>query len=229
MVQTSQTTERRTSVDEIYDFLHQEIMTMRLLPGDKISEAEVAANFGVSRQPVRDAFSRLAINDLIVVRPQRATVVKRFSNREIVKSRFVRAAIEKDVLRLAASRCTAKEAKILDGEIKKQSECLDLGNVDRFGVLDYGFHKIICEIAGADFAFDVIQAEKSKVDRLCVLGLSKEIRMPELLQDHKDIASAIKANDAELAVKTGVVHLSRLDETIQRIKVNNANYFEPDT
>ena len=85
MANLSKLTERRTSVDEVFDYLHNEIATLKLLPGDKLSEADMAAKFGISRQPVRDAFSRLANMDLLLIRPQRATEVKRFSMREIEK------------------------------------------------------------------------------------------------------------------------------------------------
>jgi len=81
MGNTVRTTDRRTSVDEVYDYLHEQITTLGLRPGDKISEADMATRFGISRQPVRDAFSRLANLDLLLIRPQRATEVKRFSMR----------------------------------------------------------------------------------------------------------------------------------------------------
>ena len=59
MTSAARTRERRTSVDVVFDTLHNAIVTLEMLPGDKISEAEIAAQFSVSRQPVRDAFSRL--------------------------------------------------------------------------------------------------------------------------------------------------------------------------
>lgn len=219
--------ERRTSVDDIFDYLHDEIRTLNLRPGDKISEAEVAARFGVSRQPVRDAFSRLASLDLLLIRPQRATEVRRFSSREIVKSRFVRAAVESEVLKRAAQHCDAQGAAQLDASLAEQTKLIDAKDHDGFGRLDYAFHKLLCAIAKADFAFDVIMSEKSKVDRLCVLSLSKEDRMPQLLADHEMIADAVKSHDAVRSVEAGMVHLSRLDETIERISATNANYFEP--
>ncbi|MEP2922243.1 GntR family transcriptional regulator [Sulfitobacter sp.] len=219
-------TERRTSVDEVFDYLHDQITSLELLPGDKISEADIAARFGISRQPVRDAFSRLANLDLLLIRPQRATEVRRFSMREIEKSRFVRAAVEKEILRRASALCSPEGAAKLDAAILEQNEALEKRDVDRFGTLDYEFHKTICEIAQADFAFDVIMTEKAKVDRLCRLALSKERRLPDLVTDHKKIAEAIKAHDAEKAVEVGVFHLSRLDETIEQITETNENYFE---
>ncbi|SHF18193.1 transcriptional regulator, GntR family [Ruegeria intermedia] len=220
--------ERRTSVDAIFDYLHEQILTLNLRPGDKISEADIAAKFGVSRQPVRDAFSRLANLDLLLIRPQRATEVKRFSRREIAKSRFVRAAIEKEVLGRAATYCDADCGALLDAQLDNQKQAVDGGDVERFGELDYAFHKTLCAIAKAEFAFDVIKSEKSKVDRLCMLGLSKEHRMPELFEDHRAIARAVKANDADTAIQVGMLHLSRLDETIERISASNSSYFEPD-
>ena len=227
MVQASRASERRTAVDDIFDFLQDEILSLRLRPGDKISEADVASQFDVSRQPVRDAFSRLANLDLLRIRPQRATEVRRFSARAIDKSRFVRAAVEKEVLRQAADNCDAVGAAQLDHALAKQEAALEAKDVEQFGILDYEFHKTLCIMAKAEFAFDVILAEKSKVDRLCMLGLSKERRMPELVADHRAIANAIQNNDAEKAVALGTFHLSRLDETIELISATNADYFEP--
>ena len=46
-MQMNQMRDRRTSVDEIFDHLYDEISTLRLRPGDKISEADIAAQFNV--------------------------------------------------------------------------------------------------------------------------------------------------------------------------------------
>lgn len=219
-------TERRTTVDDVFEYLHDQIASLQLKPGDRISEAEIAAQFGVSRQPVRDAFSRLANLDLLLIRPQRATEVRRFSMRAIEKARFVRMSIEKEVLTRAATYCDDAGAARLADELDKQSKAVANKDVERFGQLDYEFHKVLCDIARADYAFDVILEEKAKVDRLCMLGLEKEQRMPELVEDHRDITSAVIDQDAAAAVDAGMKHLSRLDGTIERITETNANFFE---
>lgn len=228
MVQMTNVGARRTSVDDIFDHLHDEISSLGLRPGDKISEADIATKFGVSRQPVRDAFNRLAAQDLLLIRPQRATEVKRFSMREIVKSRFVRAAVEREVLRRAAEFCDSEGAEQIDQSLSLQEAAMRDQDLGRFGPLDYDFHKTLCQIAQADFAFDVIMTEKSKVDRLCALSLSKGDRIPELIDDHRAIATAVKDHDPEGAIKAGMFHLSRLDGTIDQIWATNANYFIPD-
>ncbi len=218
--------ERRTSVDDVFDHLHEQIITLELKPGDRISEADVAAQFGVSRQPVRDAFSRLANLDLLLIRPQRATEVRRFSMRQIEKARFVRSCVEKEVVRLAAARCDAAGAAQLDAALLLQDAAVAVGDVATFGALDFSFHQTICELAGTEYAFEVIQQQKAKIDRLCILGREKEQRLRNLLDDHRAIADAIKRHDADAAVDVSVLHLSRLDQTIERITATNANYFE---
>lgn len=233
MVRMTQIGDRRTSVDVIVDDLYAKIVSLDLKPGDKISEAEIAAEFGVSRQPVRDAFSRLSNLGLLLIRPQRATEVRRFSYREIEKSRFVRAAVEAEALRRAAQHCDEDGAALIDACLESQYEAEAESDTKTFGTLDYEFHKTLCSIGKVDFAFEVISAEKAKVDRLCALGLShrglsKENRMPQLIKDHEAIAAAVKKGDEDAAVAAGMLHLTRLDSTIEIIKATNANYFDPE-
>lgn len=227
MVQLTQIRDRRTSVDVVFDYLYEEIVSLRLLPGDKISEAEIASRFGVSRQPVRDAFNRLENLDLLLIRPQKATQVRRFSTKAITKSRFVRAAVEAEVLRRAAKECDADGAARLDENLERQRHVVDGGDYGSFGGLDYEFHRTLCEIAKVDFAFEVISAEKANVDRLCMLSIAKEDRMPQLLEDHELITAMVKKGDANKAVVAGMAHLSRLDSTIDAIYSTNAEYFDP--
>lgn len=222
----SQVRDRRTSVDVVFDHLRTEIASLNLLPGDKISEAEIAAQFGISRQPVRDAFSRLENLNLLLIRPQRATEVKRFSMREIIKSRFVRASIESEVLRRAATECDVIGASQLDANLIQQVAVVQADDYKLFATLDYQFHQTLCEIAKVDFAFEVIKTEKANVDRLCMLSLSKENRMAQLLEDHQIITECVRNHDAEGAVAAGMQHLSRLDATIEAISDRHADYFE---
>ncbi|MBM7069185.1 GntR family transcriptional regulator [Actibacterium sp. 188UL27-1] len=227
MAPITQVRERRTSVDVIFDHLYDAIVSLQLLPGDKISEAEVASQFNVSRQPVRDAFSRLENLDLLLIRPQRATEVKRFSSREITKSRFVRAAVEAEVLRRAARACDAAGVALMQAALAQQKLAVEAPDYERFGALDYEFHRTLCQVAQVDFAFEVISSEKANVDRLCLLSLSKEDRMEQLLEDHTEISRCIQNHDEDGAVTAGMLHLSRLDSTIEAISTLNPNYFDP--
>jgi len=93
MLENTNMLERRTAADAVFERLYQEIASLELLPGTKLSEADVARRFEVSRQPVREAFGRLGNLDLLLVRPQRATVVRGFSMERVAHVRFIRLAV----------------------------------------------------------------------------------------------------------------------------------------
>ena len=226
MAQDIKNTDRRTNVDAVFDYLYQEIASMRLLPGTKISEAEIAALFEISRQPVRDAFSRLENLDLLLIRPQKATRVKRFSSLAVTTARFVRASVESEALRRAARVCSQEGKDILEAQLAEQRKAVKDNDSDQFRSLDYEFHKALCAVGEVEFAFDVIAREKAKVDRLCVLGLARDDRLDQLLQDHTNIVEFVSNNDEDGAVKAGMLHLSRLDSTLNAIRSENSDYFD---
>lgn len=226
MIQPTGMIERRTSADVVFDHLFDEIISLGLLPGTKMSEVEVANQFGVSRQPVRDAFSRLGSMDLLLIRPQKATVVRKFSRTNILNARFVRTAIEIEVLRKA---CSGRDKKC-DARIKKnlsqQKQATDKQDADKFHALDYEFHQLLCLAAGSEFAFQAIADNKAQVDRLCMLSLTDSDSMEALYQDHLRIFEALVAADEEALVEVIRQHLGRLDETIDSVRQSHPDYFE---
>ena len=72
---------RRTSSETIYDELKDDIIFLRLKPGEEISQADVSSKYDVSRSPVRDALMRLRSEGLVVMRPQRGCWVSKRSRR----------------------------------------------------------------------------------------------------------------------------------------------------
>ena len=64
---------------QIYIGLRHRIIRSEIPPGTALSEAEIARRFSISRQPVREAFIKLAEEGLLEVRPQRGTFVRKIS------------------------------------------------------------------------------------------------------------------------------------------------------
>lgn len=226
MPQPVEMLERRTSADAVYEYLYERISSLDLLPGAKISEAEIAAKFGISRQPVRDAFSRLGNMDLLLIRPQKATVVKKFSLRSIATARFVRLSVEIEVLRKAALQWDGSMDAEMTSNLKDQKAALKRKDVEAFHALDYEFHRLLCKSAGVDFAFEIISENKARVDRLCVLSLTAEDGMSDLIDDHEMLIMQLKRKDAEGVSETIRKHLSRLDDTIRDIHEKHSSFFE---
>lgn len=227
MVETTDLIDRRTTaMDVVFERLHDEIVSLELLPGTKLSEVDVARRFGVSRQPVRDAFNRLDHLDLLLIRPQKATEVRGFSMERITRARFVRLAIDLEVIRQACAVWDSRRADALERNLDGQRQALDSGRPGDFLALDYAFHKLICELGDSPFAIETIKQCKQKVDRLCRLSLGREREAANLLEDHCELARALSNKDAEHATAITRKHLGRLDAVVAAIRGEHAEYFE---
>ncbi|MDO5641037.1 MAG: GntR family transcriptional regulator, partial [Paracoccus sp. (in: a-proteobacteria)] len=130
----------RRVTDQIFEVLYDRVVDLSLPPGARLSEAEVAAQMGVSRQPVRDAFFRLSQMGFIQIRPQRATTVTPISEEAVLQAYFIRRALEEAVMRTAATRLEAQDIDDLAGLIKRQDEAIGAGRPEVFHILDDEFH-----------------------------------------------------------------------------------------
>ena len=226
MAQAFSKNERRTNADDVFDHLHHLIISLQLLPGTRISEVEIARQFEVSRQPVREAFIRLANRDLLLIRPQKATVVRRFSTRKIKRARFIRMAVECRVLQLACRSATGLHFQRLDLDLNNQKDAIQKRDVGKFHAIDYDFHRHLCDAGDCALVFDTISENKALVDRLCVLSLSEPAAMEELYEDHSLIVEGLKNRDEDIVMKVITEHLSRLDDVIAGIRKSHADFFE---
>ncbi len=220
------TLERTTSSGVVFEELFGQITRLELLPGTKISETDVAKSFGFSRQPVREAFTRLANLNLLLVRPQRATVVRPFSRQLIANARFVRTAVELEVVRAATLDRDKSVDAALKVNLREQADAISAEDVTRFHDLDYQFHKLLCASAKQAFAFDIIAENKAQVDRLCMLALTSKEAMDVLYEDHQRLLRAMFGGDASAADEVLRTHLDRLTPTIDAIYTTHNAYFD---
>ncbi|MEL6265279.1 MAG: GntR family transcriptional regulator [Pseudomonadota bacterium] len=226
MLATTELTDRRTTADAVFERLHAQIVSLALLPGTKLSEADVARRFGVSRQPVRDAFNRLENLELLMIRPQRATEVRGFSMERIAHARFLRLAVELEVVRRACSVWDEDRARRLERSLAEQQQVIDQGRPEAFHALDFEFHQLICELGGLPSTVGTLRDCKQKVDRLCRLSLGRQREASVLVQDHRRLAHALGTGEVEVATQIVRDHLARLDEVIAEIRRSHPAYFE---
>ena len=125
----------------VFRAIKHAIVRGQLVPGHPVSEAELARQLGVSRQPVREAFIKLSEMGLVEIRPQRGTFVQLISRREVENARFIREAIEVAVVRRAAEVATAETAAPLFSLVEEQVTHGDHPDQSRFLQLDDALHQ----------------------------------------------------------------------------------------
>ncbi len=217
---------RRTAADDVFDHLRGQIVSMALPPGARLSEADVAREMNVSRQPVREAFIRLGNMDLVLVRPQRATVDKPISRSKILESRFIRTAVEIEIVRRPCKVGPGPLKAAFRANLDKQIAAIHAKDSDLFNTLDYDFHRMICQAADCEFAFRTIGENKLYIDRLCMLSLADLQGQMDVYEDHTEMFERLCNRDEAGMVETTTVHLSRLNATLDQAQAQYPDYFD---
>ena len=215
----------QTATDQVSDALYNAVVSLQLPPGTKVSEAEIAKQLNVSRQPVRDAFFRLSKLGFLSIRPQRATLISKISERAVLDAAFVRTALEVECIRLVATRHTEQDMADLRAALDRQVAALDNPDRRAFHIQDEAFHQILCRIAGHVHVWELILEHKAHMDRARFLTLSVSHRR-RVLGEHLALMEALEARDPEAAEREMRAHLGNIRVVLPGLRAENAAYFE---
>jgi DNA-binding GntR family transcriptional regulator len=209
----------------IYRVLRRDVVTLRLKPGMRLSENELAARFGTSRAPVREALIRLADEGLIDVRPQRGSFVSRISLRAMEQARLVREALEVVIIRRAAEARLPKSAlKACEAAIAAQIEARD--DPERFISADDEFHRAFAEAASLGGIWSIIEREKVQFDRVRILSLPRVTPVDVLIAQHRAILKAVLDGDPDQAEQAIRAHLSEVLRIADDLAIRHPDLIE---
>lgn len=200
----------------IHARLRAEIIRMALQPGQRLSENEIAARFGTSRAPVREAFIRLADEGLIDVSPQRGSFVTKISLAAMRRARFVREAIEAAVMRLVAERGLPDAARAAaENALAEQRRATD--DAAAFTLADDSFHRAFADATGIAGLWDSLEREKAQFDRLRFLSLGQATPTAILIEQHELMLDAILARDPSRAEAALREHMTEILSSARRL------------
>ncbi|MFJ2973802.1 GntR family transcriptional regulator [Kluyvera sp. NPDC087067] len=210
---------------QIYRILRRDIVHCLIPPGTPLSEKEVSLRFDVSRQPVREAFIKLAENGLIQIRPQRGSYVNKISLSQVRNGCFVRQAIECAVARRAAMLITDAQSYQLEQNLNQQRTAIDRQQLNDFFQLDDEFHQLLSNIADCQLAWDTIENIKAAIDRVRYMSLD-HVSSPEMLiSQHYEIFDALQKRDGDAVDKAMTLHLQEISESVLLIRQENRDWF----
>lgn len=212
----------------VFRELRSAIVMMSFRPGQALSEKEIADQFGVSRQPVREAFIKLSEAGLVSIRPQRGTYVVKISARQVYDVRFVREAVEVAVVRKAALELPGAAIRALRETLAAQRKVAADERPDRFFPLDEAFHRGLALGVGCEYAWRVVEDMKVQMDRVRYLSLPEATPTGRLIDQHEAILDAVAARDpvaAEAAMRT---HLAEILTSLPELAERYPELFETD-
>lgn len=214
--QTTEETEliqKRPLKEDIFDVLHEKIISGTYKPGDWLRQDDIATQLGVSMTPVREALDLLVSAGLAERVPYRGVRVREMSARDIVDAYGLRLMLEAVIAQEAARNITPEQVAYLESILEEMKKHETLKDVSSERQSSREFHATVAEATKNDLLiklYDVVT--NTFPDWLLYEAL---FRYPELLADsmlstyreHVAIVDALKKGDGDRAVQESIAHV----------------------
>ncbi len=190
--------QRRTVTEEVLDRLRGLLLKGELTPGTRIEQAELAATFGVSTVPVREALLRLQSAGLVEIIPHRGVFVTDVSLEELLDIYTTRELLEEQAARLAAAELSATDLETLEALSDAMQAAASGKQLDELLVLNREFHLTIYRAARRRHLLQLIEQlwDLSMPSAYLQLHAEPE-RASEALYEMRSIVSACERRDAD--------------------------------
>jgi len=206
--------QRRSLKEEIFEFLHKRIIAGDYAPGEWLRQEEIASQLGVSQTPVREALDRLVSSGLAVRELYRGVRVLQLSTEEIVDSYAMRLLLESSAARAAAVHRPGDLLERLVQILAEMKPLVTLNDMSTQRQLNREFHLVVVAASGNAMLAKVYEMVANTFPDWMLYEYM--FRHPELLQssleseyaEHKAIADAIAAGEAEEAARCVTFHIS---------------------
>ena len=187
-----------SSAQRAYDIAKEQILSGGVRGGQLLSEVEMAAQLGISRTPVHEAFLRLAAEDLLELLPRRGAVVVPISAHDATDVLEMRLALETAAVRRLCRSADVVDALLTDltALIAQQRETAAAGDVHEFAAADDAFHRCIVDVAGNAIAHRFYCSISERQRRMMAdAARSESSRLAALVDERDELATAIGARD----------------------------------
>jgi len=196
----------RALYEQVAERVRARIMDHSLHPGSWIDEQALAAEYGISRTPLREALKVLAAEGLVTMKLRRGAYVTEVSERDLAEVYHLLALLESDAARVVAHDASPAQLAELLG-LHQQLEA-EVGDRDRFFAANERFHMRLLEIADNRWR-NLLVADLRKVMKLNRHhSLFKQGRLEASLKEHRQIMAALKARNGERAQQLMQLHFA---------------------
>ncbi|ANG64736.1 GntR family transcriptional regulator [Marinobacterium aestuarii] len=202
-----------TQDDVVYAHIFDAILEQRLAPGTKLSEEALGEIFGVSRTIIRRALSRLAHEQVVLLRPNRGAVVAEPSLEEARQISFARRIVERAITELAVEHATGEQIANMKRLVKEEQACFDKGDRGSGIRLSGEFHLQLALMANNA---PLLNFQRSLVSQTSLIIARYETgnRSHCSYDEHNQLIKAIEQRDKTRAVELMMHHLDHIDHKL---------------
>lgn len=204
--------DRVPAAERAYDYLKRRIIEDAVDESEMLSEAALAAELGMSRTPVREAFLRLEVEGFLKLYPKRGALVVPISPRDIREVYEARMLVDENSARHI---CTLSDeerghiADVLDATIKEQHAALDADDLRAYTLLDAKFHQTIMDNGGNRLLANLGHTLRERQQRFTATAIGRSVeRARGFVTQHSLLADALRTGDLETYLSELESHLN---------------------
>ncbi|MEI4263776.1 GntR family transcriptional regulator [Roseovarius sp. D0-M9] len=189
---------------DAYQQIVHDIRAGDLLPGDRLTEVDLAARFGMSRTPIREAIRQLEADGLVMHIPRLGATIRTLDHSEISELYDMRAVLESTAARFAAR--AASEVELSEIEAIQAAMSAARNSEERYRQ-NQNFHAAILDAARNRF---LLRAVQSVQKTLLILGRStmeQSERAEQAGKEHAAIIAALRSRDEDEAERAMRLHI----------------------
>jgi DNA-binding GntR family transcriptional regulator len=194
----------RALYQEVAERLRQQIFGRSLQPGAWIDEQKLAAEFGISRTPLREALKVLAVEGLVTMKLRRGAYVTEMSATDVAQVYHLLALLESDAAGQVAAQAGAEQI----AELRALHERLERQVDQREAFFDTNeqFHLRLLELAGNRWRLQIVQDLRKVMKLNRQLSLFKQGRLADSLAEHRALMQAIAGGQGDQARRLMQAH-----------------------
>jgi DNA-binding GntR family transcriptional regulator len=205
--------QKRPLKEDIFDVLHEKIISGVYKPGDWLRQEDIATQLGVSMTPVREGLDLLVSAGLAERVPYRGVRVREMSTKDVVEAYGMRLVLEAVIAQEAAKNITAEQLQGLEGMLDEMKKHETLNEMSTARRLSREFHSMIAKSSRNDLLIKLYEMVANAFPDW--LLYEAVFRNPEILADsmentdkeHIEIVDALKKRDGNQAVQKSIEHV----------------------
>lgn len=195
-----------TAEEEAYLYLQHALRLGSYKPGDRLIPEEIAAELGMSRMPVREAFRRLAADALVKLRPNRGCVVAGLTLDELNEAFEIRSVLEGLAVRIVMPRLTMESFEELDRLLLRMERAGEAGSSD-WVLRHQEFHAYIYGLSGRPKLIRQIAAFHVAIEPYMRIWFDYVDKPLSAREEHQNLINALKSGDVGEAERVMQEHV----------------------
>jgi DNA-binding GntR family transcriptional regulator len=219
--------QRQSLEESVYEAVREGIISGELLPGAPLVEAQLSADLGISKTPVREALIRLARDGLVVQEPHRRSRVATPTVDDVRQVCEVRRWVEAEIAAQAARDAPEAVIERLETSIRDSQRALGARDARRWATAVAAFTDVLIEYSGNRYAADLLERMRNVLSLIANVSQAAPGRRARSVEEHGAILDAIRSHDPDAAAEATRAHLRSIEvdslRALERVSTPSAD------